>query len=144
MLKNIFLLLMVTSLSTSYLFPYGNKDKDSLTITTEKKTVRVSWYGKKFHGRTTANGESYDMYAFTAAHKKMKFGTKVRITNINNGKSVEVRINDRGPYIKGRTFDLSKAAFLEIADPDKGVLTVEYEIVEDEIEDETAEDLNSL
>jgi rare lipoprotein A len=71
---------------------------------------KASWYGPGFHGRTTANGERFNQGAMTAAHKSMRFGTKLRVTNKANGKSVVVRINDRGPYIKGRFLDLSKAA----------------------------------
>lgn len=70
----------------------------------------ASWYGPGFHGRTTANGERYNMHDMTAAHKSLKFGTKVKVTNQTNGKSVVVRINDRGPYIGGRIIDLSKSA----------------------------------
>lgn len=70
----------------------------------------TSWYGPGFHGRLTANGERYNMHALTAAHKSLPFGTIVRVTNKRNGKSVDVRINDRGPYVHGRVIDLSKAA----------------------------------
>ena len=70
----------------------------------------ASWYGGKFHGRKTANGETYNMNALTAAHKTLPFGTKVRVTNTRNGDSVVVRINDRGPFIAGRVIDLSRAA----------------------------------
>lgn len=75
---------------------------------------KASWYGPGFHGRTTANGEKFNMGALTAAHKSMPFGTKLRVTNKRNGKSVVVRINDRGPFIKGRMLDLSKAAATQI------------------------------
>lgn len=70
----------------------------------------ASWYGEYFHGRKTANGERYDMHAMTAAHKKLKFNTIVEVTNKHNSKRCTVRINDRGPFIKGRVIDLSKAA----------------------------------
>lgn len=70
----------------------------------------ASWYGSKFHGRATASGERYNMNALTAAHKSLPFGTKVKVTNQKNGKSVVVIINDRGPFVKGRVIDLSKAA----------------------------------
>lgn len=70
----------------------------------------ASWYGPGFHGKRTANGEKYNMYDMTAAHKTLKFGTLVKVTNISNGLSTVVRINDRGPFIKGRIIDLSKAA----------------------------------
>lgn len=70
----------------------------------------ASYYGKKFHGRKTANGEIFDMYKLTAAHKTLPFGTRVLVTNIKNGRSVTVRINDRGPFVKGRIIDLSYEA----------------------------------
>lgn len=73
-------------------------------------TMRASWYGPRFHGKTTANGEIYDQTALTAAHKSLRFGTILKVTNPGNNKSVIVRINDRGPYIPGRQLDLSKAA----------------------------------
>lgn len=74
----------------------------------------ASWYGGYFHGRTTANGEKYNQWAMTAAHKTLPFGTRVKVTNTRNGDSVIVRINDRGPFIAGRIIDLSKAAANDI------------------------------
>ena len=71
---------------------------------------RASWYGPGFHGRKTASGERFNMNAMTAAHRSLPFGTKVRVTNKRNGRSVVVRINDRGPYSGGRILDVSKAA----------------------------------
>lgn len=76
---------------------------------------KASYYGKKFHGRKTASGEIFDMNKSTAAHNKLKFGTIVKVTSIATNKSVIVRINDRGPFIKGRDIDLSKSAFFKIA-----------------------------
>ena len=70
----------------------------------------ASWYGKKFHGRKTSSGEVYNMYAFTAAHKSLPLPTDVRVTNRRNGKSIVVRVNDRGPFVDGRIIDLSYAA----------------------------------
>lgn len=70
----------------------------------------ASWYGPRFHGRRTANGEIYDMNRLTAAHKKLPFGTVVEVTNLDNGRRVEVRINDRGPFVGRRILDLSQAA----------------------------------
>ncbi len=70
----------------------------------------ASWYGGKFHGRLTANGEIFDTHKMTAAHKHLPFGTLVEVTNLANGKSVEVRINDRGPFVNDRIIDLSHAA----------------------------------
>ena len=90
---------------------------------------KASWYGPGFHGRTTANGETFDENALTAAHRELPFGTKVLITNLNNGKSTLVTINDRGPYIKGRHIDLSRAAAREVGMIDAGVTDVTMEIV---------------
>jgi len=79
----------------------------------------ASWYGKDFHGRKTSSGEIYDMYAITAAHKTLPLGTYVRVRNLNNGKQIDVRINDRGPFVTGRIIDLSYtcARQLEIVGP---------------------------
>lgn len=85
-------------------------DRGDRTAVAPGWTWRASWYGPGFHGQTTANGETYDQWAMTAAHKTLPFGTELRVTNTTNGRSVVVRINDRGPYIAGRDLDLSKAA----------------------------------
>ena len=82
----------------------------------------ASFYGEEWNGRRTANGEIFNTYELTAAHKSLPFGTKVKVVNKTNGKSVVVRINDRGPFVKGRTIDLSKKAFQSIASIKKGVL----------------------
>lgn len=71
---------------------------------------KASWYGPRFHGRRTASGERYDMHALTAAHKTLPFGTVVRVRSLVNGKEVDVRITDRGPFSRGRVIDLSRAA----------------------------------
>lgn len=79
--------------------------------TSQSEIVGVAtYYGKEFHGKRTASGEIYNMYALTAAHRTLKFGTRVRVTNLQNRKSVVVRINDRGPFVKGRIIDLSYEA----------------------------------
>jgi rare lipoprotein A len=70
----------------------------------------ASWYGKDFHGRKTSNGETYNMYAMTAAHKTLPLGTRVQVKNLTNGRSAVVRVNDRGPFVRGRIIDLSYAA----------------------------------
>lgn len=70
----------------------------------------ASWYGPGFHGKATANGETYNQYAMTAAHKVLPLGTKVRVTRLDNGRSILVRINDRGPFVDNRVIDLSRAA----------------------------------
>jgi rare lipoprotein A len=90
----------------------------------------ASWYGPGFHGRTTANGETFDQNALTAAHKTLPFGTEVRVTYERTGESVVVRINDRGPYAHGRVIDLSRGAAAEIGLLDSGVGEVRIEVVE--------------
>lgn len=90
---------------------------------------KASWYGKAFHGRTTASGERYDMHAPTAAHKSLPFGTRVRVTNLDNGKHTVVRINDRGPFVKGRIIDLSYGAAKKIEMLQAGVVRVKLEIL---------------
>lgn len=92
---------------------------------------QASWYGKKFHGRLTASGERYNMRAYTAAHKTLPFGTVVRVTNTANNKSVDVKINDRGPFVKGRVIDLSYKAFGQIGDSKKGLAPIRIEIIDD-------------
>lgn len=82
----------------------------TLLIAPLAEAATASWYGGKFHGRLTASGEKYDKWAMTAAHKTLPFGTKVRVTNTVNNKSAVVRINDRGPFAKGRVIDLSQKA----------------------------------
>ncbi|MFE1166522.1 septal ring lytic transglycosylase RlpA family protein [Nocardiopsis sp. NPDC058789] len=97
--------------------------------TGEGGTCEASFYGDGFHGATTASGETFDTYGMTAAHKTLPFDTMVKVTNPNNGKSVTVRINDRGPFIAGRCLDLSTAAFDEIIGTGAGVGTVAWEVV---------------
>lgn len=89
--------------------------EDNVTYTIYKKGAHASYYHDKFTGRKTASGQIFDNKKMTAAHKKLPFGTKVRVTNEANGKSIVVTINDRGPFTKGREIDLSKKAFMEIA-----------------------------
>ena len=85
----------------------------------------ASWYGSKFHGRLTASGERYDRHAFTAAHRTLPFGTRVRVRSVVTGKEVVVRINDRGPFKRSRVIDLSQAAFNALGLQDRGVTQVE-------------------
>jgi rare lipoprotein A len=89
--------------------------------------MKVSWYGEHFHGRQTANGETYDMESLTAAHRSLKFGTLLRLTNPESERSVVVRINDRGPYIRSRQLDVSKAAARELDILKKGVAKLQVE-----------------
>ena len=89
----------------------------------------ASWYGSKFHGRRTANGERYDMHQMTAAHRTLPFGTQLRVTNQRNGRSVVVRINDRGPFAGRRIIDLSRGAAGQIGMVNSGVAPVKLEIL---------------
>lgn len=89
----------------------------------------ASWYGVPYHGRRAANGEVYDMYKLTAAHRTLPFDTIVRVTNLKNGHKTEVRINDRGPFVDGRVIDLSLAAAREIDMVADGVAKVRLELV---------------
>jgi rare lipoprotein A len=90
----------------------------------------ASWYGDDYHGKRTANGEIYNQYKLTAAHRTLPFNTLVRVTNLKNGRSVVVRINDRGPFIRGRIIDLSYAAAGEIGMVDDGIQKVELRILQ--------------
>nr|WP_281250697.1 septal ring lytic transglycosylase RlpA family protein [Hydrococcus rivularis] len=117
------------------------KEKDSTQVKSKSsKTASVqagvkqmrgmaSWYGPGFHGRQTANGERFNQNDLTAAHRSLPFGTKVRVTNMNNGRSVIVRINDRGPFVGGRAIDLSAAAARAIGLHRSGVGPVNLEIL---------------
>ncbi len=87
----------------------------------------ASWYGHKYHGRQTASGAVFDMYAMTAAHKTLPFGTRLRVTHPRNRRSVVVEVNDRGPFIKGRDLDLSMGAAQALAMVDEGVARVQIE-----------------
>jgi len=84
----------------------------------------ASWYGEPYHGRVAASGEVYDMHAMTAAHRTLPFGTAVSVTNLENGRSVEVVINDRGPFVPGRILDLSRAAAAQLDMLQRGVAPV--------------------
>ena len=89
----------------------------------------ASWYGEDYHGRETANGEVYDMYAMTAAHRTLPFHTRVRVTNLDNGKKTELRINDRGPFIPGRIIDLSYSGAKAIGMLGTGTAKVNIEAI---------------
>lgn len=89
----------------------------------------ASWYGKKFHGRRTSSGEIYDMYHFTAAHKTLPLPSYARVTNLDTGKSVVVKVNDRGPFVKNRLIDLSYAAAKKLDYHNKGTARVEVQVL---------------
>ncbi|WP_116790052.1 septal ring lytic transglycosylase RlpA family protein [Flavobacterium psychrotrophum] len=120
--KAAFLLLMLIVLAGC------GSSKNASYTTFEKKAV-ATYYADKFNGKQTASGEKFSNSKLTAAHKKLPFGTKLKVTNNANGKSVIVTVNDRGPFTKGYDIDLSKKAFMEISDnKNQGKLTVTLEI----------------
>jgi rare lipoprotein A (peptidoglycan hydrolase) len=92
------------------------------------QTGEASWYGSKFHGKTTASGGTYDQDALTAAHASLPFGSKVKVTNLVNGKSVEVEINDRGPFAENRILDVSHAAAKALDMKEDGTTKVRIEL----------------
>src|SRR5437667_396385 len=89
----------------------------------------ASWYGPGFHGNRTANGEIYDQYELTAAHPSLPLGSRVMVTNLSNGRAVEVRVNDRGPFVNGRVIDLSYAAPRTIGLVGPGTVRVRIEVL---------------
>jgi rare lipoprotein A len=107
----------------------------------------ASYYGRQFHGRTTANGERFNMYQLTAAHPALPLGTFLRVTNLRNGRCVRVKVNDRGPYAKGRVLDVSYQAARDLGMVRDGTTKVKIDILMDagrnaptrsELEDESA------
>ena len=106
----------------------------SLSTSTYAKNKKIqigkgSWYGKQFQGKLTANGERYNMYDFTAAHRTFPFNSMVKVTNLKNGRSVIVRVNDRGPYHGGRIIDLSYLAAKKLGYVKKGVAKLKIQLL---------------
>lgn len=134
--RYLFQALILTSL---LFFPFGVTTSVAVPLVDPKPDQKLewesfekgkaSWYGGRWHGRKTANGERYNQNSMTAAHKRLPFGTKVRVINVSNGRSCVVRINNRGPYTKGRVIDLSIAAAKEIGLYHRGVGSVKLEVV---------------
>ena len=89
----------------------------------------ASYYGREFHGKRTASGEIYNMRKYTAAHRTLPFGSIVRVTNLSNGRSVKVRINDRGPFVKGRIIDLSYGAARKLGIIESGTAKVRIDVL---------------
>ncbi len=117
------IIMMISTLGL-YSFKYNANDND------EVKTSYASYYHDKFNGRKTASGQIFSNKKMTAAHRTLPFGTKVKVTNLRNGESVVVTINDRGPFHASRALDLSKAAFDEIGNLDRGTMPIEYQIID--------------
>jgi len=95
----------------------------------ESQTGIASWYGPPYHGRPTASGEIYDMDRMTAAHRSLAFGTWLQVRNLDNGKSADVRVNDRGPFVRGRVLDLSRAAARSLAMIGPGTAKVKLTVI---------------
>lgn len=103
---------------------------ENLNLTLHKKNAIASYYHNKFNGRRTASGTKFDNEKYTAAHRKLAFGTKIKVTNESNGKSVIVVITDRGPFSKGREIDLSRRSFMDISsNKGAGTLRVMIEVI---------------
>jgi rare lipoprotein A len=130
--RSFLVVLILVGLATVTSFGNNSGGQSSLTAksTVKPETGIASYYGEKYHGRQTANGEIFNMYELTAAHPKLKFGTKVKVTHLANQRAVTVRINDRGPFVKGRVIDLSQAAATELQMIRAGLAEVTVEIVE--------------
>lgn len=116
------------AVSACTVLPKGRADLD---VSMKERGI-ASWYGEDFHGWMTANGEIYDMEALTAAHRTLPLGTAILVTNVENGRQVRVRINDRGPYLYGRVLDLSLAGARALDMVDSGVAAVQIEVVGDQ------------
>ncbi len=126
---HLLLFITLTTLSACSQAPQNSKPNIKHPIA-NYETGKASYYADKYQGRQTANGERFNQNARTAAHKTLAFGTWVKVTNKRNSRSVVVRINDRGPFVKGRIIDLSKSAFSAIANRRLGVVEVVVEILQ--------------
>lgn len=105
------------------------KSKSPTDLIGYTQSGKASFYADKFESRKTASGEIYRQSLKTAAHKRLPFGTKLKVTNLANGKSVVVRVNDRGPFVSGRIIDLSKSAFSVIGHTSAGLVSVQIEVI---------------
>ena len=133
----IFIFLIIISCHSSP--RYGQRDRSDLTKKNisgreikHRKTMTgvTSFYAEDFHGKVTANGETYDMYGLTAAHKTLPFNTLIRVTNMENKKSLVLRVNDRGPYAKGRILDCSYGAAVKLGFIGNGTAKVKIDVME--------------
>ena len=125
-MKTLLIFAFLLALSGCSSIPSGGRD-NWIGYT---ESGEASFYADKFQNRNTASGERYNHSLKTAAHNKIPFGSSVKVTNKNNGKSVVVKVNDRGPFAKARVIDLSKSAFSSIGNPSSGVINVSIEVVQ--------------
>ena len=105
------------------------REDDPSSATGPSEVGLASWYGEPHHGQPTASGEIFDMTQLTAAHRTLPLGTRLRVVNLENGRIVRVRVNDRGPYVAGRILDLSREAARALAMVERGVVPVKLEII---------------
>ena len=139
MIVKLFLVIFLFTISCTVSPRYGVNNQVNNKKNTKNNRVKSngvlrgvsSWYGPNFHGKLTANGEVYDMYGVTAAHKTLTLNTVVRVTNLDNGKSLILRINDRGPYVDGRILDCSFGAAKKLGFHEQGTANVEIKIIEE-------------
>ena len=129
--------ILVVNCSSSPRYTTGSRSRSNpvkkVNSTAKSKKILKgisSYYGEDFHGKLTANGEVYDMYGLTAAHKTLPLNTIVRVTNMENKKSLILRINDRGPFVKGRMLDCSYGAALKLGFIGNGTTRVQVEVIE--------------
>jgi len=129
-LRRLMPVFVIAGVAAAALIPGASPGQASETVrVAQTVSGPASWYGGKFHGRRTANGERFNKNELTAAHRSLPFGTRVRVTNQRNGRSVVVRINDRGPFIGNRVIDLSQAAAQAVGMVRSGVAPVQLDIL---------------
>ncbi|MGH7799449.1 MAG: septal ring lytic transglycosylase RlpA family protein [Thermodesulfobacteriota bacterium] len=131
LVKNVSLFLALLTFPFLFLCThnYGKNVKKNHSLKNSSTIGVGSWYGGNFHGKKTASGKRFNMYNYTAAHRSLPLGTQVRVVNLKNGRGVIVKINDRGPYIKGRIIDLSYAAAKSIGMVGSGIARVKVEVI---------------
>lgn len=111
--------------------PSGSSGRSPVSTPYKMTEVGIaSYYAEDFHGKLTANGETYDMYGLTAAHRTLPLNTIIRVTNLDNDRSIILRINDRGPFVKGRILDCSYGAAVKLGFMGKGTARVKIEVIE--------------
>jgi rare lipoprotein A len=130
--RSFFLTLLALTFFSFCNYTHGKSVRKNHIFKGHYKIGIASWYGKRFNGRKTASGKLFNMYDYTAAHRSLPLGTKIKVTNLKNGREVIVDIIDRGPYIKGHIIDLSYAAARAIGIIKSGTEIVKIEIISDQ------------
>ena len=136
MQPRMWLSMLLLAVSTAGLPMRPAADTKSPEIALDSEVGVASFYGARFHRLRTASGERFDMHRMTAAHRTLPFGTRVRVTNLRNGRSAVVHINDRGPFVKGRVIDLSYAAARQLRMVQRGAERVRVEVLSSVVEDQ--------